>query len=256
MPLSIVVLVKHVYDEGQLKVDAATGLVSLQGVPGKVSTFDRNALEAALRLKQKFGGTVTTLTLGSEEANKSIREALAMGVDNAFLVRTDDLLKLDSRQVVEGLAGGLSKMPKWDIVMCAEGSTDVYSSVIPAMLAEKLDVPYLSYLRSIELEGQTLKGDRSLEKRVVTVECELPAVVSVVSEIYEPRIPTLLQIMAAMKKQITTFDFRDMNVEGEARYSLEGMFAKAVDRKKVMFEGSPSEVASKLVDSMAKEGLI
>jgi electron transfer flavoprotein beta subunit len=256
MPLDMIVLVKHIYDEDQLKVDQTTGSVSLQGVPGKVSSFDRNALEAALRLRQKLGGTITTLTVGTDEANKSIREALAMGADNAYLIRSNVATGYDARQTVEILIGALSKIPRWDVLICAEGSTDFYTSLLPGMLAERLNLPLLSYMRSLDFDGRSLRGDRSLERKLETVECSLPAIVSVVSEICEPRIPTLLQIMAATKKQISKIDVTELGLQIPPRYKLEGMLVKTVTRKRQIFEGSPSEVALKLYESLSKEGII
>jgi electron transfer flavoprotein beta subunit len=255
LPLDIVVFVKHIYDENQLKVDSLTGDVDFKDVPGKVSTFDRNSVEAALQLKHQFGGSVTTLTVGPEEAMRSIREALAMGADRGVLVKVSSTLDMDVNEVCECIQVALREIQPWNLLLCAEGGADTYTSALPGMLAEILNIPYLSYLRSITVEGNDVLGERLLERSVVSVRAHLPAIASVVSEINTPRIPTLLQIMAASKKEVKVIPV-EQNA-GLSRFFLIGRLSgQTRERKKTIFEGSTEEVTERLLDSLIREGLL
>lgn len=255
MQLNIIVLLKHIFDENQIKVNQETGEISFQGVPGKISTFDRNSLEAALRLKQRFGGVVTTLTVGPAEAEKSIREGLAMGADKAVLVKVDNLHAISANRLAGIIIDHLRNLQPWDLVITSEGGADTYTSVIPSLISQKLNLPLLSYLKSIEVkEDGSIIGERSLEKGVVTVSSKIPAVISVVSEINEPRIPTLLQIMASARKELKVYEYRDE--ERDKYFEILSMSAKSKERKKIIFEGNVQEAVSKLIDSLMKEGVL
>jgi electron transfer flavoprotein beta subunit len=256
LPLNIVVLLKHIYDENQLKVDQSTGQVSFQGVPGKLSTFDRNSLEAALRLKQKLGGSITTLTVGPQESERSIREGLAMGADRAMLVKVANILEMSANEVARIIINQLESLKPWHLLVASEGGADTYTSILPSIIAQKTGLPLLSYLKSLDvLEDGTIKGDRALERGIITVKGKLPAIVSVVSEINEPRIPTLLQIMASTKKELKTV-IPEENKQEDRYFKILSLSGKSRERKRIIYEGSTQEVVSKLVDSLLKEGAL
>jgi len=257
--LNIVVLVKHVYDENQLKVDKQSGGIAFSGVPTKISDFDRRAVEAALVLKASTGGRVTSLTLGPEEAGKTLREVLAMGVDQTVLVKEQGTDRLDALATSTVLQRALEKVGGFDLLICAEGSVDSYSSLLAPMLAEKLHIPLLTYAQKLQLKEGSLTVERALEKKVEVVEAKLPACVTVAGEINDPRIPTLLQIMGAMKKPITTYSLADLGLDlvGLAgHYRLLELSAKSRDRRKIVFDGTVPEAVGKLVDALVKEGLV
>ncbi|HVP22883.1 MAG TPA: electron transfer flavoprotein subunit beta/FixA family protein [Conexivisphaerales archaeon] len=258
--LNIVVLVKHVYDENQLKVDRESGKVNFEGVPGKISDFDRSALEAALVLRSAGGGKVTSLTLGPEEAVKSLREVMAMGADQTILIKDQSFYKMDAAATARVLHRALEKAGPVDLLICAEGSVDSYTSLLAPMLAEKLHLPLITYAQSLQVKDGTVRAERALEKRVEVVEAKLPAFVTVTGEINDPRIPTLLQIMAAMKKPVSTFTLADLGIDprdlGAGGYRLIEYSAKSRERRRAMLEGTVPEAVSKLVDSLAREGLV
>ncbi|MEM0117062.1 MAG: electron transfer flavoprotein subunit beta/FixA family protein [Conexivisphaerales archaeon] len=256
MQPNIVVLLKHIYDENQLKVDQQTGEVSFQGVPGKLGTFDRNSLETALRIKQKLGGSVITLTVGPQEAERSIREGLAMGADKAVLVKVPNLLELSANAVANMMVDQLKEMQPWHILITSEGGADTYTSVLPSIIAQKLNLPLLGFLRSIEvLEDGTVKGERSTEKGIIAISAKLPVVVSVVSEINEPRIPTLLQIMASTKKEIRTVA-PSFEAQADRYFKTLSLSAKSKERKRIIFDGTVQEIVSKLIDFLVGEGVL
>jgi electron transfer flavoprotein beta subunit len=258
--LNIAVLVKHVYDENQLKVDRGTGKISFDGVPGKISDFDRSAVEAALVLKSGGGGKVTSITLGPEEAIRSLREVLAMGVDQTVLVKEQAFIRMDAAATATILTKALEKVGGFDLLICAEGSVDSYTSLLAPMLAERMGLPLVTYANSVQVKEGSVRVERALEKRMEVVEAKLPAIVTVTGEINDPRIPTLLQIMGAMKKPISTFTLADLGLDLQSLtsggYRLLEYSAKSKDRRKVVFDGTVQEAVAKLVDALVKDGLV
>ena len=253
--MKIAVCVKHAVDETELKVDP-TGSPQLKGAASKMSTFDKNAVEEALRLKSAHSGEVAIVTVGTLEAKKSMKEALAMGADRGVLV-TADPMGMNTSNTAALLAAAIRKGGPYDMIICSEGSSDIYSGLVPPMLGEMLGLPYVGYVRKVDVAGQSAKLERALEDSIEVVEAELPMVVSVVSEINEPRYPTLIQIMQAGKKPMEELTPESLLPGSGAALSLmTGMKAQAMARKKVIFEGVPGETAKKLVDALASEGVL
>ncbi|HUI23793.1 MAG TPA: electron transfer flavoprotein subunit beta/FixA family protein [Nitrososphaerales archaeon] len=253
--MKIAVCVKHAVDETELKVDAG-GSPQLKGAPTKMSTFDKNAVEEALRLKTAHQGEVVIVTVGTPEAKKTMKEALAMGADRGVLVSADPMA-METLRTAELLAAALRKGGPYDLVLCSEGSSDMYSGLVPPMVGELLGLPYVGYARKIEVIGQSTKVERALEDSVEVVEAPTPLVVSVVSEINEPRYPTLIQIMQAGKKPMEELSPEAlMPGAGRSASLVKGMKAQAMARKRVVFEGPPEETAKKLVDALAAEGVL
>lgn len=193
--MDIIVCLKQIFDLGQIKVDTATKHPITEGVARKISDFDKNALEEALRIKEKHGGTVFALIGGAKEAAK---EALAMGADEAVVYSADT----DSLGTATLLAGIIHKM-KYDLILCGEASVDEFSFQIGPRLAQALGIPVLTYARKIELKDNEVVVERVIENRYEVAKARLPALVTVTKEINEPGIPTLLQILGASRKKIT-----------------------------------------------------
>jgi len=253
--MKIAVCVKHAVDETELKIDTS-GSPVLAGAASKISTFDKNAVEEAMRLKSSLGGEVVVFTVGPPDARKSMKEALAMGVDRGVHVVVDTN-KFDSMLVSDILTRAMQKSGPFDLVLCSEGSSDTYCGQIPPMLAERLGFPYAGYARKIEVQGATSKVERALEERVEVVECPLPFVASVVSEINEPRYPTLIQIMQASKKPIEEITVQQLGIAvQQSMVRVDSMIAQPMNRKRVVIEGTAEESASKLIAALAGEGVI
>ncbi len=253
--MKLAVCVKHAIDETELKVDS-NGRPQLEGAAAKISTFDKNAVEEALRMKSALGGEVVAFTVGKADARKTLKEALAMGADTGVHVLAN-LGTLDPARTSQLLAAAIQKSGPFDIIVCSEGSSDIYSGQVPPMLAERLGLPYLGYARKIEVTGRAAKVERSLEDSVETVESALPLVVSVVSEINEPRYPTLIQIMQASKKPVAEFQAEELVQSPTSPSTIViSMKAHSTARRHVMIEGSPDEAAAKLIGALEKEGVL
>ncbi len=251
--MKIAVCVKHAVDETELKM-GSDGRPILEGAIARISTFDKNAVEEALRLKAALGGEIAAFTVGTPEARKTAKEALAMGADRGTLVVADG--DVDSLQTANLIAAALKKTGPFDMIICSEGASDTYTGQVPPMLAELLGVPYVGYARKIEPLAQGFRIERSLEDTVETVEAQTPLVISVVSEINEPRYPTLIQIMQASKKPLEELKESDLGAKPVASARVTSVMAQVSSRKHVMIEGSPEEAAQKLVEALSREGVL
>jgi len=254
--MRLAVCVKHAVDESELRADGS-GRPILQGAAAKVSTFDKNAVEEALRAKSKSGGEVVIVCVGPPEAKKTIREALAMGADRAIHVVSDPAGR-DSLATSYLLSKALAKAGPFDVVLCSEGSSDTYECQVPPMLGEWLSLPYVGYASKIEVQGAGAKIEQSLEDSSQTLEVPLPFVAAVVSEINEPRYPTLIQIMQASKKPMEELAAQQL-MGADAPQSAGTVVdtrVQSMNRKRVVIEGAPEESAQKLLDALKSEGVI
>ncbi|MDG6988911.1 MAG: electron transfer flavoprotein subunit beta/FixA family protein [Nitrososphaerota archaeon] len=253
--MKIAVCVKHAVDEAELKTDPS-GRPVLAGAVSRMSAFDKNAVEEGLRLRTAHQGEVVVFTVGTAESKKTMKEALAMGADRGVLA-VSDTAATDTIRTAGLLAAAIRRAGPFDLVLCSEGSSDTYSGQVPPMLGELLGAAFVGYARKFEIDGPLAKVERSLEDSVERVEAPLPLVASVVSEINEPRYPTLIQIMQAGKKPLEELDGNQLLPPGEYRQaSVVSMSAQQSARKRVLIEGSPDEAAAKLVDALTKEGVL
>ena len=252
--MKIAVCVKHAVDESELKV-SPSGVPVLEGALGKMGTFDKNAVEEAARMKSQHGGEIEIFSVGTADTKKTIKEALAMGADRGTLVNTAGAA-LDALGVSALLAACLKAKGPFDIVICSEGSSDIYTGEVPPMLAQRLGVPFIGFARKVQVGAGKVVAECSLEESVETIEAALPAVISVVSEANEPRYPTLIQIMQAGKKPLEERNVADLGVDIAAAVKVLTMNAQAPVRKRIMIEGTPAEAAAKLVASLRAEGVL
>jgi len=253
--MNIVVCVKHAVDESELKADSA-GKPQLQGALSKMSNFDRNAVEEAVKLKESRTGTVTVVSLGSGDWKKSIKEALAMGCDRAIAVNSGSAL--DALSTSYYLSRAVRRSGPVDLVVFSEGSSDTYQGLVAPMTAEWLKLPFLGYVRKLEVGDGRIRCELALEEGERVAEASLPAAISVVSEINSPRYPTLLQVMQASKKPMEEVSLDSLRDEEAPRggVSVAEVQVVSVSRKRILFEGTPEESSRMLVDALKKEGLV
>jgi len=259
----VIVCVKQAIDVSQIKVDTATRKLITVDTPRKISDFDKNALEEAIRLKEKLGGEVLTLTVGPEDAKTTLREALAIGADRAYLISDPSLENSDTLATSHILAEGVKKIGQFDLILCGEASTDSFSAQVGPRLAERLNIPQVTYVRKLSLEGDVLTAERSLEDAVETVKAKAPLLITVTREINEPRIPSLMAIMKASKKEVVLWRATDLNLAkekvGEAGSAIKvlDVLAPKVERKKIVIKGENAmEVAEKLARALIQEGVV
>ncbi len=211
--MNIVVLVKQVPDtwaERTLRPDDST--LDRASVDGVINELDEYAIEEGLRLAEAHGGEVTILTMGPEKASESIRKALSMGADKAIHLIDDGLAGSDGLQTSAALAAVLGRTG-FDLVIAGAESTDARMGVMAAMLAERLGVPQVSLASKVEVDGSRLTIHRQTDTGYDKVAASLPAVISVVEKINEPRYPSFKGIMAAKKKPVETLSLADAGID-------------------------------------------
>jgi electron transfer flavoprotein beta subunit len=212
--MNIVVCVKYVPDATGDRTFEADNTVDRDGVDGLLSELDEYAVEQSLQLKEKLGddSEVTVLTIGPAGAVDAIRKALQMGADKGVHVQDDAIAGSDAFATSLVLAEAVKKLDH-DLVVCGMASTDGGMGVVPAMLSERLGLPGATLGSEIELDGQTLKIRRDGDTATVTVEADLPAVLSVTDQSGEARYPSFKGIMAAKKKPVETWSLADLGVD-------------------------------------------
>ena len=214
--MNIVVLIKQVPEIALIKVDEVANQVVLPQGPGIVNPFDEYALEEGLRIKEKHGGTCVAITVGTERAESALRDCLALGADDAYLLADDLFNGSDQQAIARILAAGLKKLGAFDLILAGKQAIDSDASQVPAAVAANLDLPQALFVKKFEsVAADKVTVFRTTEEGYDVVELPLPAVVSVVKEINEPRLPSLKGKMAAKKKTIIKWTAADLGLNGE-----------------------------------------
>lgn len=209
--MNIVVCMKQTFDTEAKIVLNAEGKVDPNGVTLVINPLDEYAIEEGLRLKEKFGGEVTIVTLGRDEATAAIRTALAMGADKAILINDPALGEVDESVAAEILSQAVKTLP-YDILLAGVMDTDNGSAQVAVRLAEKLGVPSISSVTKLEINGDKAEAVRVIDGGTATLEVTLPAIMTVVQGINEVRYPSVAGIMKAKKKPLSTLKLSDLGL--------------------------------------------
>ncbi|HET9295313.1 MAG TPA: electron transfer flavoprotein subunit beta/FixA family protein [Candidatus Binatia bacterium] len=197
-----------------IEIDQNTKRMVRKGVPHELDPAAASAVEEALRLTEKQGGTVTLVTMGISDATIGIRNALAMGVTSAVHILDDAVAGSDTLGTAKILAAAIKKQP-FDLVICATESSDSYSGIVPGQIAYFLGVPPMTFAKEILIDEDRISIKRQSESGYDLVESSLPALVAVSSGINEPRYPQLKGIMAAKKKEIKVYTAADLELPAD-----------------------------------------
>lgn len=213
--MKIAVLVKEVPDTwGERRLDAATNRVD-RSADGVLDEIDEKAVEIALQLQSTNPGSeVTVVTMGPKSALDTLRKGLAMGANSAIHIVDDGLLGSDAVQTSAALAAAI-RPRGFDLVIAGNSSTDGRTAAVPAMLAEYLGIAQLTWLRTLAVEGTTVRGERATDDGYLTTETQLPAVVSVMEQIAEARFPNFRGIMGAKKKPVESLSIGDLGLDSK-----------------------------------------
>lgn len=264
--MNIIALIKQVPDTAQLS-STVDGLKLIEGDgPRIVNPWDEYALETALQLKETHGGKVTVLSMGKPEATEALKTGLAMGADEAILLSDPALEESDTLVTARVLAAAINKIGDYDLIVAGRSAIDGNTSATAVQVAALLDKPQISYvaaLKGVDPAAKTITAVRLLEGGRETVTSRLPAVITVVKEINEPRYPSFMGIRKAAKATIPTWGLADLGLEagqvGAAGSQVkwpEVNLPPAREAKAEIIEGSPAEVAKILADRLVEEKVI
>ncbi|MEW6665933.1 MAG: electron transfer flavoprotein subunit beta/FixA family protein [Thermodesulfobacteriota bacterium] len=252
--MNIIVCIKQVPNVKEVKWDPETGSLIRKGIPSIINPNDKNAIEAALRLREKHGGQVTVLSMGPSQVEEALREALAMGADRAVQITSRDFAGSDTWATSYTLGLAIQKMGAWDLILCGKEAMDGMTAQVGPELAEYLGIPQLTYALSLEIAGGKARIRQKLERVQRILEAPLPVLVTVEREMNEPRIAPMDAIMEAYEKEIPVWTPEELG--GDAgRFGLEGsptrlrkVFSPKVLKGRVeMLEGKPREAAAQLI---------
>jgi electron transfer flavoprotein beta subunit len=258
----IVVLVKDIPDLNEVKIDASTRSPIVEGAKRRLNDLDKRALEAAIRMKEAAGMEVVTVSVGDERTKTCILEALAMGADAAYLVVDPVLKGLDAYATSLILEAAIRKAGAFDVIISGELSLDGMGSQVGPRVAELLGVPQVTYAKELKHEAGKYRVVRDLEDVDEVVEAEPPFLATVVREINEPRIPSLMNIMKAKKKPITEWNvdalkFKAEEIKASVKVVISDVKAPEVSRKHIVIKAEKVEEAvAKLVSALSAEGAL
>lgn len=205
--MNIIVLIKQVPATTDVKIDEKTGTLKREGVEAQVNPFDMYAVEESVRLKEKYSGKVTVVTMGPPQADKALRECLAMGCDEAVLVSDREFAGSDTWATAYTLAQSIKKTGPYDIILCGKQAIDGDTAQVGPGVAEMLDIPHIAYVKKIEKieNNKTIVVERMMEDGYDLIESPVPCLLTVVKEINNPRMPSLRGMMFSKKAEIKHF---------------------------------------------------
>lgn len=253
--MDIVVCIKQVPVTADVRLDKETNMIAREGQPSIMNPFDTYAIEESVRIKEKLGGEVTAISMGIPSVEKLLREALSLGADQGVLLCDKAFAGADSLATAYTLAKGIRKAGKFDLIICGKQSADGDTAQVGPSLAEKLGIPHTTYVRKIEeIREGYIRCQRMNEDGYEIIEMSLPAVITVVKEINEPRLATMKGIIKARRATIPVWNAEDI-VADKALCGLNGSptqvvetFVPELEVNTEMIQGDTGQQAKKLVD--------
>jgi len=264
--MNIITLIKQVPDTAQLSSSVNGLQLMSQGGPRIVNPWDEYTLETGIQLKEAHGGTVTVVCMGEPDSTEAIKRGLAMGADEAVLISDPLLEGSDTLATARALVAAIRKLGQVDLIIAGRSAIDGNTAATAAQVAALLDIPQLSYvaaIKALDPVTKTITVERLIEGGRETVSSRLPAVLSVVKEINEPRYPSFMGIRKAAKKEIPQWSVADLGLEagqvGRAGSQIkwpEVNLPPAREAQVEIIEGPPAEAAKILADRLMAEKVI
>jgi len=260
--MNIIVCIKQVPDTSEVKIDPVTNTIIREGVPAIINPFDENAIEEAVQLVENNGGKVTVISMGPPQAEAALREALAMGADEAILVSDRCFAASDTLATSYVLSTAIEAIGDYDLIFCGKQAFDGDTAQVPPGIAEQLGIPQVTFAIGLEVDGKKIRVRRLLENEFEIVEVNMPALVTVVKQINEPRRPGIKAKLAAKKKEVTMWDSACINAEA-CLCGFDGSptrvvrtFAPTHDHPTERFVGEPRDVATQVVERLIGEKIV
>jgi electron transfer flavoprotein beta subunit len=263
--MNIIVLVKQVPDTTDVKLDPKTGSLIREGVESIINPDDRHAIEAAVSLKEAVKGKVTAVSMGPPQAIDAISEAMGMGVDEGILLSDMAFAGADTWATSFTLGKAIEKIGKYDLILCGRQAIDGDTAQIGPQVAEYLGISQVSYVFEIEeIKKKTMVVKRRLEDGFERIQCTLPALLTVIGELNQPRYPVISGLIDACKEKarINVWNAADIGAQA-SELGLEGSlthvvrtFAPKFKRQGEILEGNVKEVVGDLIGRLKENRLI
>ena len=261
--MNFLVCIKQVPGTTQVKIDPKTNTLVREGVAAIINPFDTYAIEEGVRLKERAGGTCTIVTMGPPQADAALKEAVTVGADNAILISDRAFAGSDTWATAQVLAAAVGKVKDFDLVICGRQSIDGDTGQVAPELAEKLGLPFVSYVSKVEeIKPGFIRVRRMVDDGHEVVECPLPAVISVTKEINTPRLPSLRGMMKAKSFKPVVWTNSDLNipsgkvgVSGSATRVVKIFFPERTCNSE-MITGTPEEQVEKLIGKLREAKVV
>jgi len=259
--MNIVVCIKQVPDTTEVKLDPIKGTLIRDGVPSIINPDDKSGLEAALNLKDEYDAHVTVLTMGPPQAKNALREALAMGADEAILLTDRKFAGADTLATSTTLAAAIKNL-KYDLVIAGRQAIDGDTAQVGPQIAEHLKLPQISYVSDLSKKDDFLTIRREFEDGYHMLEVKLPCLITTLSEMNKPRYMSVGGVVEAYEKEIITWTYDDITVDIE-RLGLNGSptkvkksFTKGVKDPGEIHELAPNEAGKLIVQRLKEKHII
>ena len=261
--MNIVVCIKQVPDTTEIKIDPVKNTLIRTGVPSIMNPFDKNALETGLQLKDRYGGKVTVISMGPPQAKAVLREALAMGADEAYLVTDRAFGGSDTYATSYILSQAIQMLGGFDVILGGKQAIDGDTAQVGPQIAEKLGIPQVTYVKNFELQDQSAIVERSLEDGYEKLKVKLPCVLTAIKELNVPRYMSVRGILRAAKTEVKVWNAADIGVDVETvglKASPTNVFKSFTPKPKgvgVKIEGdTPKEKAANLLIALKEKHII
>ncbi len=255
--MKIIVCVKQVPATTEVKMNKETNTIIREGVESILNPFDLYAVEEALRIRERVGGTVTVISMGIPSVADMLRDTIALGADDCVLLSDRAFAGSDTLATSYALSMGIRKIGDADLILCGKQATDGDTAQVGPSLAEALGIPHATYIRKIsEIGDGMICCQRLTDDGFDDIGMTLPALVTVVKEINEPRLPSIKGMLRSKKASVTVWNAADIGADPE-RCGLKGSPTRVVstfvpthDIHSEMFDGTPEEQARHLADRL------
>jgi electron transfer flavoprotein beta subunit len=258
--MNIIICLKQVPGTTEVKIDPETNTLIRQGIENIINPFDTYAIEEGVRLKEKYGGKVTVVTMGPSQAEAALREAISLGADEAVLLSDRAFAGADTWATAYTLSRAVLKLGEYDLIICGRQTIDGDTAQVSPELSEMLDIPFIAYVSQVEeITDKNLKVRRMVEEGHEVIETTLPAVITVSKEINVPRLPSLRGIMKSKSAKIETWGIAELGVDegmvglaGSSTQVIKVFFPQRISQAEIL-SGSTEEQVDSLIDKL-KEG--
>jgi electron transfer flavoprotein beta subunit len=212
--MNIYVLMKRTFDTEE-RISISNNQISEDGAEFIINPYDEYAIEEAIQVRDEHGGEITVVSVGNEEGEKQLRTALAMGADKAVLINTEDDVENGDQFTTAKILAEFLKDKDADLILAGNVAIDGGSGQVGPRVAEQLNIPYVTTITSLEIDGDTVTVVRDVEGDSETIETSLPLLVTAQQGLNEPRYPSLPGIMKAKKKPLDEIEIDDLDLEEE-----------------------------------------
>ncbi|MDP2905772.1 MAG: electron transfer flavoprotein subunit beta/FixA family protein [Candidatus Omnitrophota bacterium] len=258
--MNIIVCIKQVPETTEVRINPETNTLIREGVKSIINPFDMYAIEEGVRLKEKFGGKVTVISMGPPQADAALREAISLGADEGILVCDRAFAGSDTWATSYILSGAIKKIGVFDLVICGKQASDGDTAQVGPGISAHLNIPQVTYVKKIEeVRDNLMRVERMMEEGFEIIETPMPALLTVVKEINEPRLPSLRGMMKAKAAKITLWTQKELNLDPQ-QIGLCGSPTQVVKiftpPQRVggqMLTGEISEITAKLVELLKSE---